>query len=79
MQVVELTPRVKAYIGFSRGDLSSFARSHGISLSYASLIRSGKRQPPDWMLQDMGIIRRVRRGSSGEEKIEYLLGDAVLV
>lgn len=73
MEEVNILNLIRTHVGLERGALAAFARNHGISLSYASLIVNGKRNPPTWLLQDMGVWARVRRGPSGQESVEYFI------
>ena len=72
-QVTNLLPLVRSHIGTERGDMSAFARNHGVSLSYVSLIMSGKRMPPMWLINEMGVLIKARKSPSGAAITEYYI------
>lgn len=72
-QVTNLLPLIRSHIGTQRGDMSAFARSHGVSLSYVSLIMSGKRMPPMWLINEVGVLMKVRKNPSSPAITEYYI------
>lgn len=72
-QVTNLLPLIRSHIGTQRGDMSAFARNHGVSLSYVSLIMSGKRMPPMWLINEMGVLMKVRKNPSSPATTEYYI------
>lgn len=72
-QVTNLLPLVRSHIGTERGDMSAFARNHGVSLSYVSLIMSGKRTPPMWLINEMGVSVQVRKNPSSPATTVYYI------
>lgn len=72
-RVISLLPLIRSHIGTQRGDMSAFARNHGVSLSYVSLIMSGKRTPPMWLINEMGVLVTVRKSPSGPAMTEYYI------
>lgn len=72
-RVENILPLLRSYIGTQRGDMTAFAQARGLSLSYVSLIMSGKRTPPLWLLNEMGVLVRARKRKEGKAIAEYFI------
>ena len=59
MNQSEMIKKLKGYIYSEFGTAKAYAKECGVSSNFISMVISGKKQAPDWILQGIKVKREV--------------------
>lgn len=57
MKHEQVIKKLRDFIYFKHGTLSNYAKELGVNCSYVSMVLSGAKEPSNYMLHDIGIVK----------------------